>query len=71
MGIMLLRILQYSAGTRYLSWLRRYATSRKVVGSIPDVIAFFFIYLISPAALGVYSAFNRNEYQKQENVSGE
>jgi hypothetical protein len=32
------------------------------------------IYLIFPAALGpgVYSAFNRNEYQKQKNnVSGE
>jgi hypothetical protein len=31
------------------------------------------IYLILPAALnpGVYSASNRNEYQKQKNVSGE
>jgi hypothetical protein len=49
-------------------------TGRKVVGSSPDeVIVFFFsIYLILPAALGpgVYSACNRNEYQKQENVSG-
>jgi hypothetical protein len=36
--------------------------------------AFFSIYLILPAALGlgVYSASNRNEYQKQKNnVSGE
>jgi hypothetical protein len=34
---------------------------------------FFSIYLILPAALGpVFSAFNRNEYQKQDNnVSGE
>jgi hypothetical protein len=36
---------------------------------------FFFIYLILPAALGtgVYSASNRNEYQKHKNnnVSGE
>jgi hypothetical protein len=36
---------------------------------------FFQIYLILPAALGpgVYSAFNRNEYQKHKNnnVSGE
>jgi hypothetical protein len=34
---------------------------------------FFYIYLILPAALGpgVYSASNRNEYQKQKNVSGE
>jgi hypothetical protein len=32
-----------------------------------------FIYLILPVAVGpgVYSAFNRNEYQKQKNVSGE
>jgi hypothetical protein len=43
------------------------------VGSIPDEVIFK-IYLILPAALvpGVYSASNRNEYQKQENdVSGE
>jgi hypothetical protein len=33
----------------------------------------FSIYLIPPAALGpgVYSASNRNEYQKQKYVSGE
>jgi hypothetical protein len=33
----------------------------------------FSIYLILPAAigLGVYSASNRNEYQKQKTVSGE
>jgi hypothetical protein len=33
---------------------------------------FFLIYLTIPAALGpgVYSASNRNEYQKQKNVSG-
>jgi hypothetical protein len=45
------------------------------VGYRPDeVTEFFSIYLILPAALGseVYSAFNRNEYQKQgNNVSGE
>jgi hypothetical protein len=37
----------------------------KVAGSIPDEVNFK-IYLILPAALGpgVYSAFNRNEYQK-------
>jgi hypothetical protein len=31
---------------------------------------FFYIYLILPAALGpgVYSAFNRNEYQKHKNI---
>jgi hypothetical protein len=44
-----------------------YATSRKVAGSIPDVvIGFFSIKLTLPAALGpgVYSASNRNEYQE-------
>jgi hypothetical protein len=44
-----------------------YATSRKVVGSIPDVIDFFFnIFSISglTMALGIDSASNRNEYQK-------
>jgi hypothetical protein len=45
------------------------------MGSRPnEVNAFFSIYLILPAALGagVYSASNKNEYQKQKtNVSGE
>jgi hypothetical protein len=38
-----------------------------------NVFFFFSIYLILPAALGpgVYSASNRNEYQKQKNVSRE
>jgi hypothetical protein len=59
-------------------WLRHYAASRKAVGSRPDEVNEFFfsfsIYLILPAALGpgVYSACNRNEYQKQKNnVSAE
>jgi hypothetical protein len=51
-----------------------YATNRKVAGSIPDEVNFL-IYLILPTALdpGVYSASNRNEYQKHKNnnVSGE
>jgi hypothetical protein len=49
--------------------LRHYATNRKDAGSIPnEVIEFFSIYLIVPAALdpGVYSASNRNEYRKQK-----
>jgi hypothetical protein len=49
-------------------------TSLKVADSIPDENDFFLIYLILPVALGpgVYSASNRNEYQKQKNnVSGE
>jgi hypothetical protein len=54
---------------------RHCAANQKVAGSrSDDVNAFFQIYLILPAALGlrVYSAFNRNEYQKQRNnVSGE
>jgi hypothetical protein len=29
-------------GTRYRSWLRHYATNRKVVGSIPDEVIGFF-----------------------------
>jgi hypothetical protein len=42
--------------------------------SMKWIIFFFSIYLIFPAALGpgVYSASNRNEYQKQKNnVAGE
>jgi hypothetical protein len=55
-------------------WLRHYVTSRKVAGSRPDEVnEFYSIYLILLAALGpgVHSASNRNEYHKQENVSGE
>jgi hypothetical protein len=42
-----------------------------VAGSTPDeVIEFFSIYLILPAALCLgYSASNRNEYQKQKKKS--
>jgi hypothetical protein len=49
------------------SWLRYYATSWKVVGSIPDeVIGIFSINLVFPATLGpgVYSVSNINEYQR-------
>jgi hypothetical protein len=52
----------------------RYVTDRKVAGSRPDGMIFLSIYLILPVALGpgVYSAPNRNEYQKlKNNVSGE
>ena len=46
-------------GTRWRSWLRHCATSRKVAGSIPDGD------VILPATLGpeVDSTYNRNEYQ--------
>jgi hypothetical protein len=54
---------------------RRYVTNRKVSGSRPDEVNdFLSSYLIIPVALGpgVYSASNRNEYQKHKNnVSGE
>jgi hypothetical protein len=45
----------------------RYATSRKVAGSRHDEVSEFLIHLILPAAPGpgVYSASNRNEYQKK------
>jgi hypothetical protein len=51
-------------------WLRHCDTNWKVVGSRPDELnEFFSICLILPAAIvpGVYSASNKNEYQKQNN----
>jgi hypothetical protein len=60
------------AGSAVAYWFRKYVTSREVAGS--RVVIIFSVYLILPAALGpaVYSASNRNEYQKQKNnVSGE
>jgi len=47
-------------GTRWRSWLRHYATSRRVTGSIPDGV----IHIILPAALwpSVESASKRKEY---------
>jgi hypothetical protein len=51
---------------RQRNWLRHYATSRKVVGSSPDEVDFFSVYLIRPHYRpGVdLSASNRNEYQE-------
>jgi hypothetical protein len=66
--------LRWEGGTRQRSALRHYATSRKVAGSRSDEVnELFSMYLILPATLGpgVHSASNRNEYQKQKNVSGE
>jgi hypothetical protein len=58
----------------YVYWLRHFAADRRVAGSIPDEVNFK-INLILKAAFGtgVYSASNRNEYQKHKNnnVSGE
>jgi hypothetical protein len=53
------------AGSTVAYWLRNYATNRKVARSKPEIL---------PAALGlgIYSAPNRNSYQKQKcNVSEE
>jgi hypothetical protein len=53
--------------TRWRSWLRHYATSRKVAGSIPDEVIGYFN-LPNPSsrtmALGVDAGSNRNEYQQ-------
>jgi len=58
----------YSAcgGMRWRSWLRHFATSWKVAGSIPDgVIGFFHWQSFRPHyGPGVDSASNRSEYQK-------
>jgi hypothetical protein len=64
---------------RLLNWGARgslvvKAQARGVAGSKPDEVTDFFMYLILPATLGpgVYSASDRNEYQKQKNnISGE
>jgi hypothetical protein len=46
--------------------LTPYAANRKVAGSKPDEMSFLTIYLNLPTALlsDVYSASNKNEYQK-------
>jgi hypothetical protein len=61
---------------KVMYWLKRYATSLKVAGSKPDEVNefFFSIYLILLTTPGhmIYSASNRNKYQKQKNnVPGE
>ena len=49
--------------TRWRSWLRHWATNRKVAGSIPDgVIGIFHWY--NPSGPGVDSASNTDEYQE-------
>jgi len=53
-------------GTRWRSWLRLWATSRKVVGSIPDGVTEI-IHWRNPSGRTmtlVDSASNRNEYQE-------
>jgi hypothetical protein len=62
--------LLYDAVRSYTAAYRpmiAYLLNNEVAGSRPDEVnAFFFIFLILPAALGpgVYSTSNRNEYQK-------
>jgi hypothetical protein len=57
-------------GARGSVVVKAYATSRKAAGLRPDKMnVFFSIYLILSVTLGpaVYSASNRNKYQKQKN----
>jgi hypothetical protein len=51
--------------------VRSYAASRKVEGSRPNEVNDFFLSIPTALGPGVYSVSNRNEYQKQKNVSGE
>jgi hypothetical protein len=54
--------------------LRNYATSWQIAASNPDEITdLFSICIILPTAegSGVYSAPNRNDYQKKKTFSGE
>jgi hypothetical protein len=50
-------------------WLRQYATSRKIAGTIPDVVIHFFHFILPSGSTrrGDYIACNRTEYQKQRN----
>jgi hypothetical protein len=51
-------------GTRWRSWLRHYATSRKVAGLIPDGVIGIFHWHNPSGPTGVNSVSNRNEYQE-------
>ena len=60
---------KYSIGLcihAWRSWLRHYASSRKIAGSTPDGVIGIFIYIILPVAIrpGVEPASNRNEHQE-------
>jgi hypothetical protein len=56
----------HGGGTRWRSWLRHCATSRKVAGSIPDVVIKIFHkqYFRPHYSPGIDSASKRNEYQE-------
>jgi len=49
--IQILKITLEIRGTRWRSWLRHCATSRKVADSIPDGVIGIFIDIILPARL--------------------
>jgi hypothetical protein len=51
-------------GTRWRSWLRHCATSRKVAGSVPDGVTGIFQWLNPSGDHGLDSASNRKVYQK-------
>jgi hypothetical protein len=51
-GIALILLLLLQRGHAVAQCLRRYATNRKVAGSILDKVSFFPIYLIFPVAQG-------------------
>jgi hypothetical protein len=60
-------------GNAVVKWVRHCATSWKVEGPRPsEMNEFLLINLNLPVALGpgVYSAFDRNEYQKHRSVFG-
>ena len=60
-------IIYGTGGTRWRSWLRHCATSRKVAGSIPDGVIGIFSLTLSfrpHYGPGVDSASNRNECQE-------
>jgi hypothetical protein len=60
--------MKYIGGTRERSWLRHYATSREVEGSIPGrTIGFFQLSFQPHYGPGIDSVSDRNEYQ---NVPG-
>jgi len=65
---MLIRVMHLSLkGTRWRVWLRHWATSRKVAGSIPDGVIGNFSLTLSfrpHYGPGVDSASNRNVYQE-------
>jgi hypothetical protein len=61
-------IVIFLRGLWYHSWLRYYATSRKVAGSIPEIIDYFFHLAILPAALRLWGLVNLYQNLVPENT---